>query len=122
MDDYRKQDQGEVWRTEYQDDGLTCREIGKRHGIPENLVYSALKELGVDTSARTRARKLDRAAIVAARAAGQSPKQIAETFKTSINVIYNTLSDMRRTPNTGDTPPAAEMGEMEGCSEVAERY
>ena len=117
MDDYRKQDQGEVWRTEYQDDGLTCREIGKRHGIPENLVYSALKELGVDTSARTRARKLDRAAIVAARAAGQSPKQIAETFGATRRTIYRLLSTELQ---AGDTPATAEAGEVSG--EFAERY
>lgn len=95
MSDYSNDPSG-VWRAEYEVEGLSCRAVAKRHGVPERLVYLTLRELGVDTGARTRERKIDRAAIAQARAAGRTPKQLAVEFKTSRAVIYNILGDFDR--------------------------
>ena len=124
MDDYRK-DQSEVWAAEYQEQGLSCRAIGKRHSVPERLVYVTLRELGVDTGARRQELRLDRSAIAKARAAGVSPKQIAAELGTSAAVINNTLCLMKKARKTGDILPATEAGEDDygtGGEELAERY
>ena len=115
-------DQSEVWKAEYETEGLSCRAIGKRHSVPERLIYVVLRELGVDTGARRSERKLDRAAIAAARAAGESPKDIAARFGTTRAEVYKIT---RKAPvSAGDTIPAADLDgeEPNGGECLAERY
>lgn len=116
MDTYDK-DHSDIWRAEYETEGLSCRAIGKRHSIPERVVYARLQELGVDTSARRSERKIDRAAVRAAHLAGRTPKQLAVDFGTTRRTIYRLLP---AAPLVGGIPAAAEP-EDENFG-AAERY
>jgi len=116
-------DSSEVWRSEYEDGGLSCRAIGEHHGVPERAVYDHLRALGVDTGARRSERRIDRAALQAAHAAGRTPKELAADFKTSVGVIYNTLQAARRANSGESTQTADPVGEEpNGGERLAERY
>ena len=112
MDDYRKQDQGEVWKAEYEDERLSIHKIAKRHHAPDTLVRDTLKNLGLDTGARIKERKVSRQGVAQALASGKTPKQLAAELGVTRATIYVAMRDIRSaasrvqlwpTPNGGFT-------------------
>ena len=94
MSDY-SQDQGEVWRAEYESERLSIHKIAKRHHAQDRLVYDTLRALGVDTGARAKERKVSRQDVAVALAAGKTPKQLAAELGVTRSTIYVAMRDVR---------------------------
>jgi hypothetical protein len=91
----------------YLDEGLTLTDVGKRMGVGHTTVHRAFKRAGVPTRSQNARRRLTPAQeddVVLMRSRGRLLKDIAATFKVSMDTIRQIV--MRTPAAAADASPA----------------